>query len=44
MKSGAYRVNDSMYNRLKYNPLIEHASNLGGVLAREIADMLNVDA
>ncbi len=42
VKSGAYNVNDLMINRLKNEPLIEHASNLGAILAKDIADEINV--
>lgn len=34
---GIYRVNDLMIEDLKRSPLGEHASNLGAILAREIA-------
>jgi len=44
VKSGAYRVNESMVNRLKYNPLVEHASNLGGIIAFEIAKKVGIEA
>lgn len=43
-KAGAYIVNNIMVDRLKNRPLIEHASNLGGVLAYEIAKPLNIPA
>ncbi|BES65787.1 butyrate kinase [Gottschalkiaceae bacterium SANA] len=36
--SGTYRVNDAMLNDLKVGVLGQHASNLGGVLAYEIAE------
>lgn len=42
VKSGAYRVNELMLNRLKNNPLAEHASNLGALIAYEIAKNINV--
>ncbi|MBR5377468.1 MAG: butyrate kinase [Lachnospiraceae bacterium] len=35
---GTYRVNDALLADLKVGPQGQHASNLGGVLAREIAD------
>ena len=44
MRSGAYRINDIMIDRLKNSPIIEHASNLGAVMAKEIADSIGVDA
>jgi len=42
--SGAYKVNDDMVDRLKNRPMIEHASNLGAIIAKEIADSIGVDA
>ena len=44
VKSGAYRVNDIMLDRLRYKPLYEHASNLGGIIAHEIAQDAGVEA
>ncbi|MBF7095600.1 butyrate kinase [Alkalibacter mobilis] len=44
VKSGAYLVNETMIRRLKENPMYEHASNLGAVIAGEIAELINVDA
>lgn len=44
VKSGAYRVNDAMLDRLKNNPIFEHASNLGALIAYEIANMVDVPA
>ncbi len=38
VKSGAYRVNKIIVDRLKNNPVIEHASNLGALIAYEIAN------
>ncbi len=35
---GTYRVSDALIEDLKVGPQGQHASNLGGVLAREIAD------
>jgi butyrate kinase len=43
-KSGAYIVNDVMVDRLKNNPVMEHASNLGAILAYEIAKTISVNA
>ncbi|MDF2558357.1 MAG: butyrate kinase [Bacillales bacterium] len=40
VKSGAYIVNDKMIDRLKNNPIIEHASNLGALIAYEIASSI----
>jgi butyrate kinase len=39
VKSGVYRVNDLMIEDLIKRPVGEHASNLGAILAREIAGM-----
>lgn len=44
IKSGAYIVNKTMVDRLKYNPVFEHASNLGALIAYEIADSIGVKA
>lgn len=44
VKSGAYKVNDLMVDRLKERPLLEHASNLGAVIAFEIANSVNKPA
>lgn len=44
VKSGAYRVNDKMVARLKNNPVIEHASNLGALIAYEIANTTGIPA
>ena len=44
VRSGAYEVNDSMVDRLKNRPIIEHASNLGAIIAKEIADSIGVMA
>ncbi len=44
VKSGAYRVNESMVDRLRFRPIIEHASNLGGIIAYEIAESVDVPA
>ncbi|HSQ36103.1 MAG TPA: butyrate kinase [Candidatus Binatia bacterium] len=43
MASGTYRVNDEMVDFLKNNKM-EHASNLGALLARDIAGIVPVDA
>ncbi len=42
IKSGTYAVNDEMVEYVKQAPRGEHASNLGCVIAREIADSINV--
>jgi len=42
--SGTYAVNDKMVHDLKREVQTEHASNLGGILARGIADQNNIPA
>jgi butyrate kinase len=42
VKSGAYRVNDVMVDVLKNRPVVEHASNLGGIIAYEMAEKLSI--
>lgn len=37
VEAGAYVINEEMLNRLKNNPVVEHASNLGAPIAYEIA-------
>lgn len=44
VKSGAYRINEAMVERLRTNPVAEHASNLGAILAYEIAEPLDIPA
>jgi butyrate kinase len=44
IKGGTYSVNDEMLKDLKKGVLGEHASNLGGVIANEIASSLNIPA
>ncbi len=44
LKSGAYRVNKAMVERLRRNPIAEHASNLGAVIAYNIATALGIPA
>lgn len=41
---GTYRVNDQMIEDLKEGVMGQHASNLGGILASEIAQMFEVPA
>lgn len=41
---GTYTVNDTMVHDLKTAERGEHASNLGGLLAKELADSLNIPA
>jgi butyrate kinase len=40
LESGVYEVNDKMIDDLKSTHTAEHASNLGGVIAREIAEKI----
>lgn len=42
--SGAYEVNEAMIDRYRNRPIIEHASNLGGLIANEIAESAGVKA
>ena len=44
VQSGAYRVNEAMVDRLRYRPIVEHASNLGGLIAFEMAESLGIPA
>lgn len=44
VKSGAYRVNEAMVERLRANPVAEHAANLGAVIAYDIATPLAIPA
>lgn len=44
VESGAYRVNELMVDRLLNRPLGQHASNLGGILAYQIAGEREVPA
>lgn len=44
VKSGAYKVNELMADRLKNKPVVEHASNLGALIAYEIANSIGVSA
>ena len=44
VKSGAYRVNDIMVDRLKNRPVFEHASNLGALIAYEVANITDIPA
>ena len=44
VKSGAYRVNETMVERLRTNPVVEHASNLGAIIALDIAKSIGVEA
>ncbi|HPE42466.1 MAG TPA: butyrate kinase [Bacteroidales bacterium] len=40
IESGVYEVNDTMLHDLRNSPLGEHASNLGGLIAHDIAHSL----
>lgn len=44
VKSGAYRVNEVMVDRLKNHPVVEHASNLGALIAYDIANSIGVES
>jgi butyrate kinase len=44
VKAGAYEVNRKMVDALRYHPRLEHASNLGGIIAYEIASPLYIPA
>jgi len=44
VKAGAYKVNKLMVDRLKNNPVQEHASNLGALIAYEIAGSIGKEA
>ncbi|MEA1975373.1 MAG: butyrate kinase [Bacillota bacterium] len=44
IEGGTYKVTDKMAQDLKVGVLGEHASNLGGIIAKEIADKLNIPA
>ncbi|MBE3091223.1 MAG: butyrate kinase [Candidatus Atribacteria bacterium] len=43
LEAGTYEVNNKLINDLKNSP-IEHASNLGGIIAHEIAEEINIPA
>ncbi|MBU3157092.1 butyrate kinase [Clostridium estertheticum] len=44
IEGGTYIVNDAMLNDLKIGVQGQHASNLGGIIANEIAKTLNIPA
>ncbi|PKM96256.1 MAG: butyrate kinase [Firmicutes bacterium HGW-Firmicutes-1] len=44
VESGTYQVNDTMLQDLKVGVQGQHASNLGGIIAHEIAKPLNIPA
>jgi butyrate kinase len=44
VQSGAYQVNELMVSRLKNNPVVHHASNLGAMISFAIANEIGVNA
>lgn len=44
LNSGAYLMDEVLADKLLNNPLIQHASNLGGLIAFEMGKELNIDA
>jgi len=44
LEPGAYRINEAMVEKLMNNPLVDHASNLGGVIAFKLAEPQNIPA
>jgi len=44
VKSGAYLVNEKMIDRLINRPILEHASNLGAIIAYEISKPLGINS
>ncbi len=44
IKSGVYRVNQAMLDDIRFRPLGQHASNLGALLAYDIAQMAGCEA
>ncbi|MCM0649464.1 butyrate kinase [Clostridium swellfunianum] len=44
IEGGTYKVNEAMLEDLKVGVLGQHASNLGGIIANEIANSLNIPA
>ena len=44
VESGAYRVNEDMVDQLRYRPQVEHASNLGAIIAHSLALDLSIEA
>jgi butyrate kinase len=44
IEGGTYAINDAMLKDLKVGILGQHASNLGGIIANEIGNLLNVPA
>lgn len=44
LRSGAYLVDEVLVDKLRNDPLVHHASNLGGIIAYEMAKNLGIDA
>jgi butyrate kinase len=44
VRSGAYRVNKAMVDRLENRAVVEHAANLGAIIAFELAEPLGIPA
>lgn len=44
VKSGAYQVNQTMVDLLRYRPVVPHASNLGAIIAFAIAEESGIPA
>lgn len=44
IEGGTYRVNDKMVEDLNHNTMGEHASNLGGLLAKSIGDSVGISS
>jgi len=44
IESGTYKVNDKMISDLKEGLFGDHASNLGAIIAKSIADSVNIDS
>lgn len=44
LEGGTYNVNETMLKDLKVGVMGQHASNLGGIIANEIASQLNIPA
>ncbi|QSX07277.1 butyrate kinase [Sedimentibacter sp. zth1] len=44
VKSGAYKVNELMVDRLMNRPILEHASNLAALIAYELSNELHINA
>lgn len=44
VKSGAYLVNEEMIDVLRHRPVLEHASNLGAVVAHAISEPLGINS